>query len=52
MPRSFPPSPDFPQDGGAERAIREALRDQLPDDVVVLHGVHLQEYEQEHETKN
>jgi len=49
MPRSFPPSPDFPQDGGAERAIWEALRDQLPDDGVVLHGVHLQEYEQEYE---
>ncbi|MDO8150177.1 nuclease-related domain-containing DEAD/DEAH box helicase [Isoptericola sp. b408] len=49
MPRTYPPTPDFPDDGGAERAVWEALREQLPDEAVVCHGVHLQEGDQEYE---
>ncbi|WP_278236060.1 NERD domain-containing protein/DEAD/DEAH box helicase [Isoptericola sp. AK164] len=49
MPRTYPSTPDFPDDGGAERAVWEALRAELPDDVVVCHGVNLQEYDQEYE---
>ncbi|WP_251149759.1 NERD domain-containing protein [Cellulosimicrobium sp. Marseille-Q4280] len=49
MPRAYPPEPTFPDDGGAERAVWEALVDQLPDDAVVVHGLHLQEEEHEYE---
>ncbi len=49
MVRSFPPEPRFPDDGGSERAVWEALCEQLPDEAVVFHGVHLQEDEQEYE---
>ncbi len=49
MPHAYPPDPTFPDDGGAERAVWEALVAQLPDDAVVVHGVHLQEDEHEYE---
>ncbi|NMR20231.1 NERD domain-containing protein/DEAD/DEAH box helicase [Cellulomonas fimi] len=41
MPRLYPDTPDFPQDGGAERTVWEALRDQLPDDAVLFAGLRL-----------
>ncbi len=41
MPRLYPEDPFFPEDGGAERAVWEALRDGLPDDAVLLSGVRL-----------
>jgi hypothetical protein len=41
MPRLFPAEPQFPADGGAERAVWEALCDQLPDDVVLFSGLRL-----------
>ncbi len=49
MPLALPPDPTFPDDGGAERAVWDALREQLPDDVVLFHGLHVQEDEQEYE---
>ncbi|MGO1289497.1 MAG: nuclease-related domain-containing protein, partial [Cellulosimicrobium funkei] len=49
MPHAYPPDPTFPDDGGAERAVWEALVAQLPDDAVVVHGLHLQEDEHEYE---
>jgi len=49
MPHAYPPEPTFPDDGGAERAVWEVLLGQLPDDAVVVHGVHLQEDEHEYE---
>lgn len=36
--RVFPPDPSFPDDGGAERAVWEALRDGLPDDALLFAG--------------
>lgn len=41
MPRLVPPDPPFPADGGAERVVWEALRDQLPEDVVLLADLRL-----------
>ncbi|HEY3438747.1 MAG TPA: nuclease-related domain-containing protein, partial [Actinotalea sp.] len=41
MPLLYPDDPRFPADGGAERSVWEALRDQLPDDAVLLAGVRL-----------
>lgn len=49
MVRLFPPEPVFPDDGGAERAVWETLRDQLPDDAVLFHGVNLQHDDRESE---
>ena len=50
MPRLYPEDPLFPSaDGGAERAVWEALREQLPDDVVVLAGQHLLDEAEERE---
>ncbi|WP_098465458.1 nuclease-related domain-containing DEAD/DEAH box helicase [Isoptericola jiangsuensis] len=49
MVRTFPPDPRFPDDGGAERAVWEALVAALPDGAAVFHGVHLQEGCQEYE---
>ncbi|MBD5785052.1 NERD domain-containing protein [Cellulosimicrobium terreum] len=49
MPHAYPPEPSFPDDGGAERAVWDALGSQLPDDAVLFHGVHLQEGPQEYE---
>lgn len=41
MARLVPPDPPE-RDRGAERAVWEALRDQLPDDAVLFVGLHLQ----------
>ncbi|ANC32156.1 Nuclease-related domain protein [Isoptericola dokdonensis DS-3] len=49
MVRLLPPDPRFPDDGGAERAVWEALADALPDGAALFHGVHLQEGAQEYE---
>ncbi|ROS79128.1 nuclease-related domain-containing DEAD/DEAH box helicase [Cellulomonas sp. PhB143] len=49
MPRLFPRAPHFPDDGGAEHSVWRALRDHLPDDVVVLSGVDLQDGDVERE---
>ena len=43
MPRTFPEHPAFPEDGGAERRVWEALRDHLPDHAVLLAGTALQD---------
>lgn len=49
MPKLFPSDPRWPDDHGAERAVWRALRDQLPDPVVLFHGVCLQEGPKERE---
>ena len=41
MPRLYPEDPIFPADNGAERAVWQALRDQLPDDVALFAGRNL-----------
>jgi len=38
MPRLYPPAPSFPDDGGAERAVWESLRDGLPDEALLFAG--------------
>ncbi len=38
MPRLYPPEPAFPDDGGAERAVWESLRDGLPDEALLFSG--------------
>ncbi|WNB86469.1 NERD domain-containing protein [Cellulomonas sp. ATA003] len=38
MPRLFPEHPRFPADYGAERAVWQALHDQLPDDAALFAG--------------
>ncbi len=43
MPLLIPEAPHFPHDGGAERAVWEALRDQLPDDAVLFADVAMQD---------
>ncbi|WP_372595174.1 NERD domain-containing protein [Actinotalea sp.] len=43
MPLLIPESPVFPHDGGAERTVWEALRDQLPDDAVLVSGLAMQD---------
>ena len=43
MPLLIPESPVFPHDGGAERAVWEALRDQLPDEAVLVSGLAVQD---------
>ena len=50
MPALYPPDPRFPpDDGGAEHAVHHALADQLPDDAVLFHGLHIQDQQREHE---
>lgn len=49
MPRLYPAEPDFPDDGGAERAVWEALCEQLPDDVALFSGLRLLDGASEHE---
>ncbi len=49
MPRLIPEAPVFPHDGGAERTVWEALRDQLPDDAVLVSGFAMQDGAEERE---
>jgi ATP:corrinoid adenosyltransferase len=49
MPRCFPAEPDFAEERRAERAVWEALRDQLPDEAALFHSVALLEGEREQE---
>lgn len=49
VPILVPVSPLFGDGERAERAVWEALRDQLPDDAVLFHGLRLQERRHEHE---
>lgn len=49
MARCFPSHPDFASDRAAERAVWEALRDQLPDEAVLFHSVGLLEGDRETE---
>jgi hypothetical protein len=41
MPRCFPPDADFPDGFHGERAVWEALRDQLPDDALLFRSISL-----------
>lgn len=43
MPSCFPPHPDFGDGRQAERAVWEALREQLPDDAALFYAVRLTE---------
>ncbi len=49
VPRLLPPSPEWVDGRHGERAVWEALRDQLPDDVALLHSVWLVEEDREYE---
>lgn len=49
MPRCYPAEPDFADERRAERAVWEALRDQLPDDAVLFHSLALLEGDREQE---
>jgi hypothetical protein len=49
VPILVPVHPLFGDGGRAERAVWEALRDQLPEDAVLFHGLRLQERRHEHE---
>ncbi|GAA4287921.1 nuclease-related domain-containing DEAD/DEAH box helicase [Georgenia daeguensis] len=49
MPRLFPPDPDFPDGFHGERAVWEALRDQLPDEAVLFRSIPLIEGAKERE---
>ena len=49
MPILVPVRPIFGDGGRAERAVWEALRDQLPDGAVLFHGLRLQERQHEYE---
>ncbi|MCA1712152.1 MAG: NERD domain-containing protein [Actinobacteria bacterium] len=49
MPRLLPPSPEWAEGRHGERAVWEALRDQLPDEVALLHSVLLVEEDHEYE---
>jgi hypothetical protein len=49
MVKLVPVHPLFGDGGRAERAVWEALRDQLPDDAVLFHGLRLQERQHEYE---
>jgi len=49
MPILVPVQPRFGDGERAERAVWEALRDQLPDDAVLFHGLRLQDRRHEHE---
>lgn len=48
-PRCYPPEPEFGPGRTAERRVWEALGDQLPDDVALLHSVAMIERAAEHE---
>ena len=41
MPRLIPERPDFASDRGAEKVVWEALRDQLPNEAVLIHGLRI-----------
>jgi hypothetical protein len=45
----YPSEPLFPPDGGARRAVWEALRDQLPNDAALFAGVRVRDDRREHE---
>ena len=47
--RCIPDQPDFPDGRHAEKALWDALRSQLPDDVVLPHSVHVRHRRAEHE---
>ena len=49
MPRLLPPEPIWEDGRHGERAVWEALRDTLPDDAALLHGVWLVEGDKEYE---
>lgn len=49
MPILVPVQPFFGEGGRAERAVWEDLRDQLPDEAVLLHSLRLQERQNEYE---
>ncbi|QAY62791.1 NERD nuclease [Xylanimonas allomyrinae] len=49
MPHLFPSDPLWPDDSGAERLVWEALREQLPDDAALFHGVRIQDDADERE---
>jgi hypothetical protein len=49
MARLYPPAPVFPADGGAERALWEALRDGLPEHAALFAPVRLLAGAREHE---
>src|SRR4051794_973381 len=48
-PRCLPPEPVFGQGRDAERVTWEALRDQLPDDALLIHSLPLSERGQDYE---
>lgn len=41
MPRLIPENPSFPQDRDAEKKVWTALKDQLPPDAVLIHGLRI-----------
>lgn len=43
MPRLYPSEPIWLDDNGAERHVWEKLRDALPDDAAIFHGVRVQD---------
>ncbi|WP_102509403.1 NERD domain-containing protein [Sanguibacter massiliensis] len=47
MPILLPNEPEFPDDGGAERAVWETLRTHLPDDALLVAGQRIQDGETE-----
>jgi len=49
VPRLLPPSPEWADGRHGERAVWEALRDALPDEVALLHSVWLVERDHEYE---
>ena len=49
MPHLYPSAPLWPDDSGAERAVWEALVEQLPDEAALFHGLRLQNGPHEHE---
>lgn len=49
MPHLIPPEPLVPDDGGAERAVWDALRAGLPDDAILAANVRLLDDDAEHE---
>lgn len=48
MPRLLPPSPDWVEGRHGERAVWEALRDNLPDEAALLHSVWMVEDDREY----
>ena len=49
MPRCYPPDPDWPADRHGERAVFEALRNQLPEECALFSSVGLTERGEERE---